>query len=247
MVALARHRLIMLDYDGTLAPLVPERDEARPLPASLERLQRMSGVAHTSLAIVSGRPVREVVRFLGDLPVTIVGEHGWERRVPGGRITHWTPAPTTADALTSAESAAHAAGLRARLERKRTAVVLHTRGMAEAEARRTQDRCLALWAPLVSPRVTLDRIDGGVELRARGRNKGTVVLSLLAQSEPGTLGAFVGDDVTDEDAIEVVRDWGFGVRVGRKVQPSMAQGYLSSCESLPDFLDEWQRVAEAAA
>lgn len=246
MVAAARHRLLMLDYDGTLAPFAAEREHAVPLPRSLLLLRKITSWTRTGVAIVSGRPLGEVEGFLGDLPAAFVGEHGWEQRAPDGEIIRRPLESSVAATIGAAESAAQSAGWGDLLERKRSAVVLHTRGLPDARARELQDRCVQAWGRLVNSQVALDRIDGGVELRARGRNKGTVVLSLLSHAAPGTLGVFVGDDVTDEDAFDVVRDWGFGIRVGRPEQPTIAQGYLPSCEAVPEFLEEWLRVTEGA-
>ncbi|HKQ62118.1 MAG TPA: trehalose-phosphatase, partial [Candidatus Polarisedimenticolaceae bacterium] len=82
--AAARHRLLMLDYDGTLAPFRIDRDQAHPLPAALAALEAIAAVpGGTQLAIVSGRPVRALEQLLGPLRATLVGEHGWEMRVPG--------------------------------------------------------------------------------------------------------------------------------------------------------------------
>lgn len=247
MVALARHRLLMLDYDGTIAPFVADRDRAHPLPAALDRLRRIAAGGHTDLAIVSGRPAIEIIGFIDDLPVTIVGEHGWERRDPGSEVIRWPLKPRQEKTLDRAAHDARRAGWSDLLERKRTSIVLHTRRLLAGEAKRIHDLGRALWGPLAGSDFALDRIDGGLELRARGRNKGTAVLSLLSHASPGTLGTFVGDDVTDEEALEVVRDRGFGVRVGEPRFPTVAQGYLRSVEAVPEFLETWQTVAEGAA
>ncbi|HEY7728059.1 MAG TPA: trehalose-phosphatase [Candidatus Eisenbacteria bacterium] len=244
-VSLARGRLLMLDYDGTLAPFRVARHEARPSARTLRLLRAIAGSAHTSVAIVSGRPLREVERLIGALPAVFVGEHGWERRGRDGRVDRVPLAHSVSATIDEAERAARSLGWGRWLERKRSAVVLHTRAMPEAEARDVRDRCVALWRPLAAPgHVSVDRIDGGMELRARGRNKGLVALSLLSESPPGTLGVFVGDDVTDEDAFDALRDRGFGVRVGGGDRPSLALGHLPSPDAVPDFLEEWVRVTE---
>jgi trehalose-phosphatase len=243
MVALASHRLLMLDYDGTLAPFTVVRSEARPLPRSIRLLERIADSGHTTVAIVSGRPLLELEGLIGKLPAIFVGEHGWERRAQNGSIIRRPVEPSAASAIEIAERSAREAGCGEFLERKRSAVVLHTCGLPERRARELQDRCVHAWEPLVSAvPLALDRIEGGVELRVRGRNKGTVVLSLLSQSVPGTLGVFVGDDRTDEDAFDAVRDLGFGLSVGHGRRPSLAQGYLESYESVPLFLEEWLRI-----
>lgn len=243
MVALARHRILMLDYDGTLAPFEVDRLAARPRPEALVWLRRLVDSRHTDLAIVSGRPMAELEALVGDLHVTLVAEHGWERRASDGVVMRRVPSPDVAERLETAERRARASGWGDWLERKHAAVVLHTRALLPERAREVEDLCRAAWEPLASGgRLVLDRIDGGLELRARARHKGTAVLSLLSQASPGTLGVYVGDDVTDEDAFEVVRDWGFGVRVGADDRSSIAQGRMPRAADLATFLEEWCRV-----
>jgi trehalose-phosphatase len=235
----------MLDYDGTLAPFRVARGEARPLPRAMELLRRILAGTRTSVAIVSGRPVNEVERLVGPLPALLVGEHGWERRLPGGRVVR-RPLPAPASrALDRAERLAREAGWGGRLERKRSGVVLHTRGLPAAAARALERRCALAWRPLArGGAVRVEGIHGGMEVRARGWDKGAVVRALCSRGAPGTLGVFVGDDLTDEDAFAAVRDWGFGVRVGGDGRPTSAMGRVDSCAALPDFLRRW--LAEAA-
>ena len=245
LVAMARHRLLMLDYDGTLAPFTVDRHAARPLPEAIASLRRIAAMPHTQVAIVTGRPIREVEELTGPLPALLVGEHGWEWRSPDGVLIQQALEPSVTTAIEAATRAARERGWSPFLERKRTAVVLHTRTLPPDTAREMEDRCVERWEHLASAaRLTLDRIDGGVELRARGRNKGTVVQSIHSRSAPGTLGVFLGDDVTDEDAFEAVRNWGFGIRVGADDRPSTALGRLPACDAVPEFLEEWIRVTE---
>src|SRR5512144_1756313 len=103
MVALARHRLLMLDYDGTVAPFVVDRDQARPLPRALEKLRQLSAAEHTDVAIVTGRPVQEIQHLIGPLPLTIMGEHGWDRRDADGRVIRWPVPPPVSESLDRAE------------------------------------------------------------------------------------------------------------------------------------------------
>ena len=57
--ARARRRLLMLDYDGTLAPFRVSRMEARPLPGVLRWIEKGARSGRTAFAIVSGRPLAE--------------------------------------------------------------------------------------------------------------------------------------------------------------------------------------------
>lgn len=244
LVSLATRRLLMLDFDGTLAPFTVARDNARPLPRSVELLERIVRAKRTEVAIVSGRPVPEIERLLGPLPALLVGEHGWERREPGGALVQHPLPPVAAAALDEAERRAREAGWDDLIERKRPAVVLHTRALPAEAAREAEERCLAAWSRLVDAgEVRLDRIDRGVELRARAHDKGEVVRWLMGRAPAGTLGVFVGDDVTDEDAFEAVRGLGFGVRVGEPGRTTLAMGLLPSVEAVADFLAEWLAVS----
>jgi trehalose-phosphatase len=246
MVALARRRLLMLDYDGTLAPLRNERLEARPQPRSLELVRRIADSGRTELAIVSGRQLPEVEALLGPLRATFVGEHGWEWRAPGGEWIRQPLEDAVVQALDEAERIARQAGWGALIERKRSAVVLQTPSLPAPQALEIVERCASAWGGLIADsKLVLDRPRGGLELRASGVNKGTVVRWLMPHAGPGALGVFVGDDVTDEDAFEAVREWGFGVRVGDPAASSIAQGRLPSSDAVPEFLAEWARVTAA--
>ncbi len=246
LVALAHHRLLVLDYDGTLAPFRVERSLAFPVSRSLMMLQGLSASHHTRLAIVSGRPLGELEQLVGDLPMTLVGGHGWERRDPDGTRHLRDVAPEVRTALNLAWRAAEARGWSQLIERKHAGIVLHTRGLASERVSRLERDCTVAWEPLaVSSGLLLESMDGGVELRAPEFHKGSVVLSLLSKAPVGTLGVFVGDDLTDEDAFEVLRDRGFGIRVGTPDRPTMAMGHLPSCDAVATFLEEWSRLCEA--
>jgi trehalose 6-phosphate phosphatase len=243
LVSLARHRLLMLDFDGTLAPFVVDRDQAWPHPRALEWLRRIAEKGETSVVIVSGRPLADLERLVGDVPVTLYGEHGWEQRAPDGSVVRPPLDRVVAAAIDEAERLARSLGAGDRLERKRSGLVLHTRGLSNTDAHALEHRCADAWQGLARlGLLRLDHINGGLEIRAKQRDKGTVVLSLVSHAEPGTLAVFVGDDVTDEDAFEVVRDYGFGVRVGNDDRPSSAMARIASSEEVADWLGRWWKV-----
>ncbi len=246
LVALAPHRLLMLDYDGTLAPFRVERMEAAPPPDVLDVLRLLARRAHTRLAIVSGRPLAELLEFLGDLPVTLVGGHGWERRDPDGTTHRRELDADTRRALADAQRIAGVRGWSGSIERKYAAIVLHTRGLLAERAAQLERECGAAWAPLTERApLALESMDGGVELRARDCHKGLVATALLDGSPAGTLGVFVGDDLTDEDAFEALADRGFGVRVGGDDRPSRAMASLPGSAAVAVFLEEWLRLCDS--
>jgi trehalose-phosphatase len=236
----------MLDYDGTLAPFRMDRAAARPRPLTLVRLRALSDAPGTTLAIVSGRPLAELARLIGIPGLRMIGEHGWEELGPGRRpIRHPLLAASRA-ALARAAAAVRGHGWGLRLERKRTGLVLHTRGLPAAAARALQAEARRAWAPETEDgAVMLAPTAGGIELRAPQRTKGTAARSLIAAAPEGTLAVFVGDDHTDEDAFAVVRDSGFGVRVGAGRRASLARARLADCDAVAEFLGRWLRLRDA--
>src|SRR5436190_889820 len=77
-IAAAGRVLLFLDFDGTLAPIVPDPHEARlPLRAreAMKALVRQPGV---TLAIVSGRSLSDVRSRVGLEEAIYAGNHGFE-------------------------------------------------------------------------------------------------------------------------------------------------------------------------
>jgi trehalose-phosphatase len=238
----------MLDHDGTLAPFDIARSRAFPAPVTLTLLQRIAASEATTLVVISGRPVRELAELLGHPDWTLVGEHGWEVRDPGEPVVRHASPPGSEAWLDHAERLARDAGLGERLERKRTSLALHTRGVERVRAREEEAAAARLWAPLAETApIGLVPFHGGLELRVRGRDKGTAVRELLARDRLGTLGVHVGDDLTDEDAFTALAPTGLGVRVGPTEVPSAASDRLAGPEEVAAFLAQWLEVTERDA
>ncbi len=71
--------LVGCDYDGTLAPIVPDPWSVQPLPEAVDALRSLAGLADTTVAVISGRALRELA-VMSRLPreVHLVGSHGSE-------------------------------------------------------------------------------------------------------------------------------------------------------------------------
>jgi len=241
----APRRLLALDYDGTLAPFRVDPGAARPLPAARRALACVLA-GTTGVVVLSGRPPADVARLLGAPPLVVVGEHGWTvRRADGGELRHPVPPERIAE-LDRAEDFAPALAP-GRVERKRASLVVHTRGLAPAIAAEVERRALDRFAPLLGDGLAVRPIDGGLELRVRGRDKGVALAELVAEAGPGVFVAAVGDDDTDEDAFRAAaRAGGWGVRVGTP-RPTAARATLDSPEEVARFLALWaERIPESA-
>lgn len=229
-----------LDYDGTLAPIAPTPDEAVPLPGTKELVSALAAAPGTAVAIVTGRTIADVRRFL-DVPTAYyVGVHGAENSPPGGTVTIAAETALVRDALVEIRAALRAAfatvpGIL--IEDKGVALACHYRRAARPDAQRLRTAVAALVDNQRRGGAPIDVIEGHqvVELRTPGINKGIAVCRLLAQTGPA-LAVYIGDDITDEEAFVRLPADAVTVRVGapsirtrgayRVEDPAAAQRFL---------------------
>ena len=199
--------LIGLDFDGTLAPIVPEPAQARALPAATAALRRLSGLVGT-LAIITGRPAREAVAFasLEEVPGIVVLGHYGRQRWSGGTLTAPPPPAGLAEArdrLPAVLEAARAAE-GTWVEDKGDALAVHTRRTADPRA--ALERVGAPLAKLAAE--TGLAVEPGrmvIELRPPGADKGLALRELVAQRDAGAV-LYGGDDLGDRPAFAAVRE-----------------------------------------
>jgi trehalose-phosphatase len=247
-LAVARERVLMLDYDGTLAPFNIRPEQALPYPGVADLLEALIGQGDTRVVIVSGRRAAEISALLPlDRRPEIWGAHGWERISSEGEMCLEAPDAAVSDALAKAEakvSEFRRAG--ARLERKPGSVALHWRGLTALAVAKLRERVASAWKPLADGGL-LDWMpfDGGIELRARGTNKQRAVKAVLSETRPDSAVAYLGDDVTDEDAFEAVRGRGLAVLVRPDYRNTAADLWIKPPEELIDFIGRWRRRRNA--
>ncbi len=238
-------RVLLLDYDGTLAPFRVRPADARPYRGVPQAIRDIVLAGHTRIVIVSGRALDELIGLLDVDPLPeLWGSHGWEQRTAAGSYER-VPAPEAAnEALALAVQRAGESGFRDWLEVKPVGVALHWRGRSHALARSAEAWGRTAWGPLAQDHgLELRDFDGGVELRAVGRDKGTAVRRVLAESPRDAIVAYLGDDLTDEDAFGALPSDGLGVLVRRKLRPTAAGAWIRPPRELLSFLERWRSVA----
>jgi trehalose 6-phosphate phosphatase len=204
---------LLLDLDGTLLDFAPTPDSVivpPDLPATLRRLRAQCGEA---LAIITGRPIADVDRLLGDIPHAVAGEHGGViRHAPDEAPERADLADLPPDWLEHAGRAvaAHPGAL---LERKARSLVLHYRQAPQAEP--ALRRAVLAMLSGHTDRFALMESAMALEMKPLGADKGIAVTFLMRRPPfAGRVPFFIGDDVTDEDAIAAARALGgIGLRV----------------------------------
>lgn len=239
---LSRHenKLLALDYDGTLAPFCVQRMQAYPYPGIPGALERIHRRADTVLAIISGRPLAEVLILAGPFNGILIGSHGMEKQLSSGDIVIKTVDQTQRQGLACAQSAAEEIGLQHHIELKPASVALHTRGISPKEAARLEDLTVRIWHDISSRHgLEIRRFNGGVEVRATGWNKGDALEELRRGMPAGSACVYIGDDDTDEDAFLKIRSRGYGIRVGDADRHTAARGLLPGIPAVREFLETW--------
>jgi len=236
----ADEKFIALDYDGTLAPFTADRDRAFPYEGVRNYLEGLQAL-DSKVVIVSGRAALDVDRLLNIRPrPEIWGSHGWER---------WFSdeiEPRLMEMSSEMRKRLGEIGRVARnhapedcVEIKPAGVAIHWRGLNASDSEKLRVGVEEFWKPWsATALIDWHRFDGGVELRARGRNKGDVIRTLLDES-PGAVAAYLGDDLTDEDAFQALKGSGLAVLVRKRSRPTCADAWIRPPEELLEFLGHW--------
>lgn len=198
----ATHWLVVVDLDGTLAPIVDHPDQVQLAPGAGDALAALA--AQTPVALLSGRPIDDLRSRVGELPITFVGGHGAELHLADGRrIQMLDPQEVDATLAMVAEDIAGVVGDASGwlVERKAASVAVHHRLAPPAEVEDLLPRVQALLARASDTPPGFEVLEGKavIELRPRGVDKGTA-LDRIAEQHPAHTPLVLGDDVTDEDA-----------------------------------------------
>jgi trehalose 6-phosphate phosphatase len=213
----AGRMLVALDFDGTLSPIVDRPEDAALLAGLAGPLCDLVERSDTVAAIVSGRGLADVRDRVGLDAMYYAGNHGFEIEGPGVDRVH--------EAAESARPALEACleGLRLALadepgtevEDKRWTLSIHFR---RAERDGAEERVRAAVREH-GRRPGLRITEGKKVFEVRpdvdwDKGRATRFLLDVVSDDDDIPAVFIGDDRTDEDAFEVVRDSGGGIVVG---------------------------------
>jgi trehalose-phosphatase len=245
-VRAASQRVLVLDYDGTLAPFRLDPAEAVPYPGVAPLLDAIMAAGHTRLVIVTGRWTKTLLPLLGlKRRPELWGSHGWERLTPAGDYDTARISESALKVLVEADEwVAEIEALGGRAERKPASIAFHWRGLANDRIADIRDKVFEKWMDLGHQNgLAWHDFDGGIELRAAGRDKGYAVRTLADESSADAAFAYLGDDLTDEDAFKAVPDNGAAVLVRAQFRPSAADLWIRPPDELLEFLTRWQEAA----
>ena len=232
---MGRRRLLFIDYDGTLTPLVRDPSMAEPDEARLDLLRSLAADPKNSVVIMSGRDRATLEAWFGAIPLGLVAEHGvwiktagesWQRAKSSTGEWKGKLLPVLeiyADRLPGAF-----------VEEKEDSVTWHYRmadpEQADLRAPELVDHLLNLTA-----KTDLQVVQGSkvVEIRRAGVDKGSATLLWIDHREYDFI-LGIGDDTTDEDLFKALPATAVSIRVG--ISGTHAQYNVRNCADVIDLL-----------
>ncbi|GAB2538755.1 bifunctional alpha,alpha-trehalose-phosphate synthase (UDP-forming)/trehalose-phosphatase [Spirosoma aerophilum] len=239
----ARQRLLLFDFDGTLAPLVNNPAEARPSDLLRDMLQNIA--EHSDLVVISGRNRAFLEKTFVGIPLYLVAEHGaflkkpdqpWERLDLSE--SDWVdPVRTAMNQVVGQFPGSF-------IEEKETAIAWHYR-MAEATDIEGKAIELATQLRALPSTIPLTVIQGSkvVEVKPAQHSKGTVAIKIVEQTSYDFV-LSIGDDTTDEDMFRQLPNWAYTLKVGSGV--SFARYRLARQQDVESLLQRMNEVLVSA-
>lgn len=243
--------LLLLDYDGTLAPFRVDRSKARPYSGVREAIARILHEGRTRLVVITGRSAREILPLLRgyppviDQPIEVWGLHGSERVYADGRRELEEAPPATQRRLDELREYLRHNNLGGEFEDKPNAAVMHWRGASPRTAKFIEMRTRELFEPIARlDGLILQGFEGGLELRV-GRDKGAAIRTLVGEAPEGTPVAYLGDDLTDEAAfiaLNQIQAPHLSILMRGEPRETAANLWLRPPSGLRGFLKRWHRA-----
>ena len=223
----SRNRLILLDYDGTLTPLVERPDLAKPDNEVTEILRKLSETPGNEVVIVSGRDRKTLDEWFGNLDLGLIAEHGaWiKEKGSSWKIIEHIKSDWKKEIKRILELYVDRTP-GSFIEEKEYSIAWHYRKasieLGEIRAKELKEILMNLVATYNLEVIEGDKV---IEVRNAGISKGRAILNWLGKKKWDFILA-IGDDWTDEEMFASLPKSAYTIRVG--IVPSRAKFNISS-------------------
>jgi len=237
-ISLAKGLVIFLDFDGTLAELTSFPGNAKIKSDIKKNLQHQAQKKNITLAIVSGRALKDLKNKVGLKNIIYSGNHGLEWEI-NNKLFFTNLPHTFIQSIPKIKQQLRQLAKQfpgAFIEDKKLTIAFHYRRVAAAKQKLVKALAKKILASAAKNK-TLEIIESKKTLDIRPQanwTKGHVVSHLHKLLGPKSLGIYIGDDVTDEDAFKALKN-GLSVRVGKK-RKSSAKYFIKNVNQVPKLL-----------
>lgn len=234
--AVAKKRILFLDYDGTLQGFVPSPDPKKAAPSKLllSILAKLAAYPDTEVCIVSGRTKEALDLWFDGMPLSLVAEHGAWIKQKGRWVQKQGSFQQYKDALLPILKRYAERTPGAEVEEKSFSLVWHYRNVPpELAYARSIGLQHELRQELTDSDVDIFNGSKIIEIKPRSVHKGAVVGTLHASAAADFV-LCIGDDYTDEDMFEALPASAYTIKVG--LGETAARFQLSSVEKVHQLL-----------
>lgn len=240
----ARDLFLLLDYDGTLTPIVSRLELAQCPPEVKSILEKLRDTPQVLLSVISGRSLEDIRGKMGIPGIIYVGNYGLDIQNPAG-IHKKRLSPSREKELGKInqvlkKSIGEIPGIF--FEDKGPILSIHYRNVAQKYFRWIQK---VLNETLASGKGRWKVAHGKMVVEIRPEvdfHKGKAVKEILKGTSPNLLPIYLGDDQADEDAFREVKGRGITVLVGPERRASEAEYYLENPSEVQAFLLRCEKV-----
>lgn len=218
----SKHRMLFLDYDGTLTGFHPDPQMAKPDSILINLLKKLSGNPKNRVIIISGRDKGTLDKWLGHMDIDIIAEHGVWMKEKNGK---WE----TIAKLKSSWKSEFRPVLNAYVDRtpgsfieeKDYSLVWHFRKV-ETGLGGLRSRELTSHIKYLTTGKNLQVLEGDmvVEVKNADVNKGNAAQKWLDAYDHDFVIA-IGDDWTDEDTFKAMPEDAITIKVGSTSSAAM--------------------------
>lgn len=225
----ADSRLLLLDYDGVLAPITKRPEDAAPSDEVRALLQTMATQPGTKAVVVSGRDRDTLERWLGNLPIDMAAEHGHFYRESGVWQASSTLDMSWRDDVRAAMEQLVLDHPGSHIEEKRASLVWHFRETTDTD----EQVCEARIRKAADSRAEVMSGKCVIDVRARGADKGMAARHWY-DSNAWDFVLCIGDDVTDEAMFVALPETVWTYKVGDGI--TAARGTLTDHNDVTELL-----------
>ncbi|NJB85501.1 trehalose 6-phosphate synthase/phosphatase [Lewinella marina] len=240
----AAHRLLFIDYDGTLMSFDPDPQAVKPDQEVLDVLVKLASDPKNTVVINSGRDRTTLEKWLGHLDVEMAAEHGvWMKenkkwQLNSNVVDGWKP--KVRELLENLVSRTPGSFI----EEKDYSLAWHYRNIDRDLGNKRVREFRDMLTYLIQNQ-DLQVLEGNkvVEIKNSGVNKGKATQHWVnKQKWDFVLG--IGDDSTDEDIFRALPDWGVSIKVGPG--RTAARYSLTGVSEVRRFFTQLGQIAEEA-
>ncbi|MEO8376757.1 MAG: trehalose-phosphatase [Candidatus Sumerlaeota bacterium] len=240
-----RSGVLMLDYDGTIAPYHIDRMQAHPAPGVLDSLAAIQETGTTRIVFVTGRESSEILHFVPlPKPYEIWGCHGREFRSVEGVIESHGMTPELDEAINEGHRRASKIVGNDMAFRKVGAVAVYWRPFTSEQRNEMQLKLTDAWKDLAEKHpLQVQVFQTGIEFALASRSKSDSVNAVMETVDhASTSAAFLGDDITDEEGFKALGSRGLSILVRNDERETVAHARLTIPEGVVGFLEGWKKA-----